>query len=1846
MPLTPSQAFEHTQEALAQYLETQYRISHTGIFQERGELLRQRGAIAQLPFIESTPSFAAGHLLVELESLHPDKVTPRLAELVQKGVPVDRFPLYVHQEKSLLGAYSDQPNLLVATGTGSGKTESFLLPILSDILREARTWSAPKGKSSRGKFDDASQSWLHSRRHETRPAAMRGMIMYPMNALVNDQLTRLRRILSRGDSPDWQRQNLGGNVIHFGMYTGLSRQSGIPSNRNARERLQEYLDALDRDWAEMSPLLQDTGNWPRPDSTEMLTRWDMQAAPPDLLVTNYSMLEYMLLRPIEAPIFEATRKWLAETPGARFTMVLDEAHTYTGAKGTEVGHLIRRLKARLGLEDNDPRFRGIATTASVPSGQDQALRTFVSGLFGESPERFTLVEAAPRPAREDRRAVTEQVMQAYANFHDTFDLDDPKAAIETLAQDLDLGEVDQGTPDPEVVLYKLLEDDPYIEWTRERTARKATLLDQLAKELWQGHGDQPLRERALGGVLAAGSYARSATLKDTPPLLSVRLHAFFRGIAGLWACTDPQCSCADQSFERPVGKLYTEPRPWCDCGARVLEVFTCRKCGLMFLGGIPDNHLSEDGDAGLWPWSSDLSGDRQNRKSFRIFGVEAPDESYDQTYRSTRTTWRVTGEDEFARPAYEVEVSRDDNGNMVSPYPDNCPRCQAGRNPNTGREVIEPLDTKGVQAFAAIVEEGFRHQPRTSTLAPNFGRKGMVFSDSRQQAAKLAEDLKSAHYRATFRQLLYRSLYTCASCGGTGKRDERKARLGKPAETIKIDCATCEGTGANKNPEPLTYNQLTNRVLTMMSARGIDPSQQNIKGYFAAAAAADPDTLEKARYYLDASLLREIEDEAFALEPLGLGHWKASLINEGVALAPGALEGEFTGLTNQESEQLLNAVISILIAERTITAPNYPEGRVPWDWGPDKDQVKPYQKNSLYYFSFLQDRSLKRDIPYPNGNPTGSKSIPFNFAPYYGNRRYKLGRYMLKVANKLVALGRLEEKDKDEWLETIRQELFGALRDFKVLDSAGAKLLTKKGKGITQYGIRMNRLSLHPVPETVARCKACGYVTAQSFLDTCIRCGQDTEQVDPTSIRNFFRKITLYSAPDSLMDDPFPLKASEHSAQVDAQEARDEERWFQDLFHEDQNTLDHRVDLLSVTTTMEMGIDIGSLLFVGLRNVPPTIANYQQRAGRAGRRGSALATVFTFTQLRSHDQYYYDHPPQIVSDNPRVPMLHLDNAVIAQRHARSVILQDFFQAFTTELGLTSNIFDTWGNVSDYVTRNVSQRMRNHIGKHRAELTATLQNVVHPDLHHLIGGWLDAIVDEVNAAVEGQSDTSKVYRIIMEKNLLPKYAFPIDVVALTDSKASFEDSEEQTGNAMTRDLKQGIAEYAPGAELPRQKDQVTVLIKSVGLYDPFDKNPDFRAQGFFSECRTCQAVEVHDNPAAERPLECAVCGSFDVQSFDFYRPRGFTTDGASFRTRPKRYESGEGLERSGQSSPARLYTGESSFASGEVFPGLHQRLFTHVRAGNLVITNKGPNPDQPGYYICPVCGRSLDPEDTRPHLYPADIPPHRGRNKGPRAGTPCPHQPPYDTNQLILAHTFQSEVIFLGVALPPTMDAPFGEASGQAAWYSFGTLIANAATRILQIDPGELKTGARAVRRQNGSVQGEVFIYDDVPGGAGYARNIKKHLQQIMEAALEMGKKCSNPNCTGACYKCMLDYRNQFLHPILDRHIGAAMLEYVLHGKTPTLCPAEEQQAAAHLVPYAQTAWTLQPGEDHGGVHYPLFLARDHDRIGLQVIHPLQARPSEQKRQEIFARFGFRPAVHTSFDLERRPFWVLTNLLKP
>lgn len=278
MQLTPNQAFEQLRDVAANYIETSFKLVHPALKAELYQILRQPGTIAQTPFIEATPAFSTKNKLAELELKYPSIIPTGLHELVQHGLPIDRFPLYTHQQEALLAAFGPKPNLLVATGTGSGKTESFLLPILADIMREATNWQAPAGPLQIGEYEAGNDVWLSSRRHQRRPAALRAIVLYPMNALVNDQLARLRRILALNGSPQWQHANFNGNLIHFGMYTGLSRPTGSYREPKRRQRYDEYYRRVEQDWLRLRIDLQDTGSWPVPRSPEMLCRWDMQAA--------------------------------------------------------------------------------------------------------------------------------------------------------------------------------------------------------------------------------------------------------------------------------------------------------------------------------------------------------------------------------------------------------------------------------------------------------------------------------------------------------------------------------------------------------------------------------------------------------------------------------------------------------------------------------------------------------------------------------------------------------------------------------------------------------------------------------------------------------------------------------------------------------------------------------------------------------------------------------------------------------------------------------------------------------------------------------------------------------------------------------------------------------------------------------------------------------------------------------------------------------------------------------------------------------------------------------------------------------------------------------------------------------------------------------------------------------------------------------------------------------------------------------------------------------------------------------------------------------------------------------
>ena len=362
MDLTIGETTQLLHGSLRDYIEATYHVSDRTLVEQRRKILEEVGVIHQRPYLESTPRYKSGLAFRDLGL--PDAALDLFSSVSTEAGELDRLihdPPYQHQAMSTKLSLVDRRSLVVMTGTGSGKTECFLLPILGKLADEAQRDGDTFGATP----------------------AVRAMVLYPMNALVNDQLGRLRLLF--GDPRIVDRfMGWSGRPARFARYTSRTLYPGVRDATKDQRRLapigkyyvqnlelaqtdpsdaQEAAEALVRElkkrgkWPAKPDLVgwygkgrsrwkdAKTGQFKRcvtlPGDPELLTRHEVQESPPDVLVTNYSMLEYMLMRPLERPIFDCTREWLEDNPNERFLLVIDEAHLYRGAAGAEVALLIR-----------------------------------------------------------------------------------------------------------------------------------------------------------------------------------------------------------------------------------------------------------------------------------------------------------------------------------------------------------------------------------------------------------------------------------------------------------------------------------------------------------------------------------------------------------------------------------------------------------------------------------------------------------------------------------------------------------------------------------------------------------------------------------------------------------------------------------------------------------------------------------------------------------------------------------------------------------------------------------------------------------------------------------------------------------------------------------------------------------------------------------------------------------------------------------------------------------------------------------------------------------------------------------------------------------------------------------------------------------------------------------------------------------------------------------------------------------------------------------------------------------------------------------------------------------------
>jgi len=1798
---TPTRLVRRLQDALRGYIESAYPLNDPTLVRARRRLLEEEAAghlLAQEPYIETTTRYAASRATYEDLGLSAPMAGffSKLARTVSaQSTPEDArtvlFPsMYVHQERAFREFLVERKDIVVATGTGSGKTECFLVPMLGSLYHEA--------VRSPETFDQP---------------GVRALILYPMNALVNDQLSRLRLLLGDPTVAD-AFKGLGDDrrFPRFGMYTGRTPYPGPRTSQRDAERVKPLLEYYLGLSPEVEGRLRRLGrypakdlrafyaqnearrrtyqsgkragqeytdhNWERrlhtgPNDRELLTRQEMvhgagsrPGHAPDVLVTNYSMLEYMLMRPFERPIFAETKKWL-EQDGTQLLLVLDEAHMYRGAKGAEVAFLIRRLRARLGIHDRPEKLRVIATSASLGEGAAavDAVKRFAADITGKPPESFEAITGT--------REVPTHASPASTEIADTLaalDLDginqalDASSLREKLAALLPRG-ANKDTSEGEVLgdLHAALKNQPWVNQLVKEAAGQAVALSELAERVFPGHPDA---RRALEALLTVSTLARNKP--DEPGLVPTRVHGLFRGLHGLYACVNAHCKGRQSEPGEPasLGKLFTTPRAACDaCGCRVFEIASCRSCGspylLAYSQGESLDHLSF-----LW-------GETEGTL-FRLELLPSTPRYSDRTELvrlHLRTGYLDTGNRFPDGEVRELAIWLDGDGKREAAF-DRCAMCQPAA---PAKSRIYDFRTRGEQPFTALIEAQFAEQPpqKKDPRLPNHGRKVLVFSDGRQKAARLAPALEHSHARDLFRQVVALAAHELRDKGG----------LSAMQYLYPAVVHLCAHRGYDLFPaaDEVEFHNHLGQVKEKTLA-------QTLK-------LADKGWLRSTRSFAQA-IFSELTDRYYSLPALALA-------------------------TVEEDPDT-----AFLIFD------DFPA--VGLDEDAQKVLFRAWLRQHLERRSFRPDGAETRELGEGWAHPQGINAarlehvLPNRFDQYLA---HVLGGDSAKVDRV------------SEWFQHV-------VRDKGLLHFES-----------DLYYLQLQGLSLNLRLDTNwLRCRDCARIHPEALADVCPAClGAVVEaDADYLDARTGFYRQQVQRAFDERALEPFGLSAAEHSAQLTGQpeesafnKVEEYELRFQDV------PLDNLppIDVLSCTTTMEVGIDIGALSGVALRNVPPHVANYQQRAGRAGRRGRSIASVITYAHGTSHDAHFFDNPEQIISGAVRAPVVYVENQEVLERHIHAYLVQRFFHERVPPDPTSYDLFGSLGTVEQFLAEahpcsllKLEAWLDANAGLLRRELAGWVPSYSFGLNEPVakVGETLLCAIDRTKARIRAvlpvaqyavRETLADLERESLERRLeeplletlighavFPRYAFPTDVVTFWVSKS------KQPGDSPgkrtfdyepQRDLQLALTEYAPGRSLTIDKWR----FESAALYSPYEPTPahTIQRQRPYTSCRDCSWATM-DSSMAPATL-CPVCGSDQLTRTAFITPAGFAPDINAKRE----VDRGQAISYAGMTDRARL---EPQDPPSEWTEGCDGRLLRWTGARRLVMVNKGIG--QRGFRVCPDCGRA-EPEYG----------PGFTATKLVRGGAPTTHQHPLEKGTVCagvaegpfyLGHEFPTDALLLRlhVAAPVQLGAATTTGlitrASRMALSSLVEALGLAASRVLQIDEGELSgwwtpvTGGRADEAQ-------LYLYDLLPGGAGYARAVGNDLDTVLDATEALLGGC---DCPSSCYRCIRHYGNNWIHASLDRHLALALLRHLRTGEIPSLSDEEKSRALLSLRELLSLRGIVfEENSSLGNTRTPLVMELHNGKVFVDVHHPLIDPLAHESPIVTAAREQFFEAVSLSaFDL--------------
>lgn len=1638
MTLHPIAVVDRVLEEYRSYLKTEFRARDEGLREALERALDEPGFLAQEPFFQAHRPFEPGERWRELG------LDERMARVLMETSGSERS--YLHQSDAIRHLLDPGASpLVVTTGTGSGKTECFLLPVLENAIADSTRFEK---------------------------SGLTALLVYPMNALANDQEERIRALLEAS----------GHTHVRVARYDRRTPQ----------------------------------------DEREKLRR-----SPPHVLLTNYMMLEYLLVRP-------ADREGLFANHRCRY-LVLDEVHTYRGALGANIALLFRRLAAHLARARQDwraedrteperfPSLVPVATSATIKSVdehgladeerrrlRDEAVQDFFGRITGREPRSIRILGetlsalTVPAEARWPHAPVDDEPP-------DPRDPEDVAACLRRLAG-MSNGASLETAARQAAILWKL----------HELLARKPVSLSGIVATIRSEvpeRRDAPIEvlRREVEAALVAG-----AALPDgTPGALRLRTHRFQRGGWRFFRCVDPAC-----------GRLYPMGEERCSCGMATAPLYLCRSCGADVLRFRSDG---EPPELELAPNDTRSSEDewvlyaRPN-----VIDGDGDDEPLVGTERQMRHRDVLTGSFDPATCTFSTDEHVLPVPATLAPARTRCLVCGGTAG---ARDVLTPV-ALGTSAAVRVLAEGLVE----GLAQENRGRPGhdgkerlLIFSDSRQDAAHQARFIT---YAARYDRMRWRLL-----------RILRESGTALDPDRI-VHALVVRGVAEHDNPHTRGYTD-------------VDYLNESVKS--------------RARAWEEAPLLDDLAIGAsyrgtvFNLGLVGVRYQHleryAEDRGEGLAGALGVDRGALLHICRCLLDEMRRrgAVGRPMLRYHPGGTSCPDEFKGPADW----------------------ERKIKAPTGYPcenGGEPIGTldrAKVPDGITCTNAWRRQGQGGRSpsLEVRFRHL-LRRFGGGDATEDL------LLDVLR---FLCQGPRMLVTDE-----LHGFRSARRLLQVNAGVVAlellsdgdrfRCSICNvrmpWVAAGS---PCPACHGELVPWPEEAVYS-----SRYVA--RLLGDPIPLHAGEHTAQITSEDRSRLEEDFK------ASPSVSPVNVLACSPTLEMGIDVGGLDAVVLRNVPPRPDNYAQRGGRSGRR-SRVGIVLAYARSTPHDGYFYDKPEEMIAGEVPAPGIGLGNRDVTLRHLHAIVFG------AAEPGLAGRMAEYVNLQGDLQRENVDGLIEALAARyeHAAELALAAwgPEILGPagldsrerileallelpgriedlfarvrrqivQLEETIQRWT-ALGRGDRAAVgamdlkrrllglprEGREERSEAddrtsgnpMRRFAEFGILPGYEFPSE----PSSVRLLGDAHEE--EVVTVERRFGIAQYQPEAKAHARGHRWRVV--GLDLASPW--NPKSPEPGWiYSRCRSCDL-----RYGSQEHVRCPRCRSEETlgEALPGHEFGGFLAVredspvleeedrfalASLVRCQPQwngrvvaRYDLPTGWTAELRHEEEIRWVNESRPASAQEIRDRRPRLFD----------------DAKGFPLCPHCGRLLS-------FAPPDGSTRRGRRRARRGDVPDPYehgpgcaqrgQPP---RPLAITARNSATTLRVIVVLPAEM-----EEDDYRTWgYSLGFCLRSGLRHLYLLDGPEIEFELEpswSMERDGRRWRfGALLFVDPAVGGSGFLDRAVEELHLVAARALE---HLEHEGCESACYRCLKSYQNQRVHAFLSWPAATVDLEQ-LAGTAPVPCALE------------------------------------------------------------------------------------------